>query len=108
MVLTFNTTNDLFSLDEAADFFTNSKVTICVQKRNGRKCITTITGMADDLDLKKILSYFKKTYSCNGSILKDQKYGEVITLSGDQKENFYNFLIKEEINKSDDIIIKGV
>ena len=50
----------------------------------------------------------EKTNSCNGSILKDEKYGEVITFSGDQKENFYNFLIQEEINKSDDIIIKGV
>jgi translation initiation factor 1 len=108
MDLTFNNTVDLFSLDDANSFFTNSKVTICVQKRNGRKCITTITGMADDLDLKKIVSHVKKTYSCNGSIIKDDKYGEVITLSGDQKENFYNFLIKEEINKSDDIIIKGV
>jgi translation initiation factor 1 len=107
MNLTFNNTIDLFSLDEAENFFTNSKVTICVQKRNGRKRITTITGMADDLDLKKIVSYFKKTYSCNGSILKDEKYGKVITFSGDQKENFNNFLIKEQINKPDDIIIKG-
>jgi translation initiation factor 1 len=108
MNLTFNNTNDLFSLDEAENFFNNSKVTICVQKRNGRKCITTITGMANDLDLKKIVSHIKKTYNCNGSILKDEKYGEIIKLSGDQKENFYNFLIQEEINTSNDIIIKGV
>jgi len=108
MDLTFNNTNDLFSLDEAENFFTNLKVTICVQKRNGRKCITTITGMANDLDLKKIVSHIKKTYNCNGSILKDEKYGEIIKLSGDQKENFYNFLIQEEINTSNDIIIKGV
>uniref|UniRef100_A0A6C0AQQ7 SUI1 domain-containing protein n=1 Tax=viral metagenome TaxID=1070528 RepID=A0A6C0AQQ7_9ZZZZ len=107
MDVKFNNTDDLFSLDESENFFNNSKITIAVQKRNGRKCITTVTGMADDLDLKKIVSYFKKTYSCNGSILKDEKYGEIITFSGDQKENFYNFLIKEEINKSDDIIVKG-
>jgi len=107
MNLNFNN-NELFTLDEAENFFTSSKVTIAVQKRNGRKCITTITGMANDLDLKKILSHIKKKYSCNGSIIKDEKYGEIIKLSGDQKENFYNFLIQEEINKSDDIIIKGV
>ena len=88
--------------------FEQSKVTITVQKRNGRKCITTVIGMANDLDLPKIVSYFKKTYSCNGSIIKDEKYGEVITLSGDQKDNMYNFLIKEEINKREDIIVKGV
>ena len=107
MVLTFNNSNDLFTLDEAEDFFTQSKVTISMQKRNGRKCITTITGMATDLDLKKITSYIKKKYNCNGAVVKDEKYGEIITLSGDQRENFYNFLIEEQINKGEDIIVKG-
>lgn len=88
--------------------FSENKVTISVQKRNGRQCITNISGMADDLDLKKILSYLKKTYNCNGSIIKDAQFGEVITLTGDQKENVYNFLINEEINKKDEIIVKGV
>jgi translation initiation factor 1 len=86
----------------------SSKVTISVEKRNGKKCITSVTGMANDLDLKKILSYLKKTYNCNGSIIKDEKNGEVMSFSGDQKENIYNFLIKEEIYKNEDIIIKGV
>jgi translation initiation factor 1 len=108
MNIKFNNTDELFSLDEAEDFFTVSKVTISVQKRNGKKCITTITGMATDLDLKKIVSYIKKTYNCNGAIIKDEKYGEIISLSGDQKENFFNFLVNEEINKKEDIIIKGI
>ena len=55
-----------------------------------------------------IISYFKKTYNCNGSIIKDEQFGEVITLTGDQKENIYNFLIGEEINKKDEIIVKGI
>ena len=88
--------------------FSKNIVTISVQKRNGRQCITSITGMAQDLDLKKIISYLKKKYNCNGSIIKDEQFGEVITLTGDQKENVYNFLIGEEINKKDEIIIKGV
>jgi translation initiation factor 1 len=88
--------------------FSKNIVTISVQKRNGRQCITSITGMAEDLDLKKIISYLKKKYNCNGSIIKDEQFGEVITLTGDQKENVYNFLIAEEINKKDEIIIKGV
>ena len=46
--------------------------------------------MAHDLDLKKILSYLKKTYNCNGSIIKDEQFGEIITLTGDQKVNIYN------------------
>ena len=94
--------------DKENDLFGSSKVTISVEKRNGRKCITNVIGMADDLDLSKILSYLKKTYSCNGSIIKDATYGEVLSFTGDQKENIYNFLIDEEIYKKDDIIIKGI
>ena len=88
--------------------FETSKVTIVVDKRGGKKCITNVIGMADDLDLKKILSYIKKTHNCSGSIIKDEKHGEVMTFTGDQKENIYNFLIHEEIYKKEDIIVKGV
>lgn len=107
MNITFNNSIDLFSLEEADNFFTTSKVTIAVQKRNGRKCITTVTGLADDLDLKLILSHIKKTHNCNGSVINDEKFGEIIKLSGDQRENIYKFLIDEEINKPEDIIVKG-
>jgi translation initiation factor SUI1 len=86
----------------------SSKVTITVDKRGGKKCITNVIGMADDLDLHKILSYLKKKHNCSGSILKDEKYGEIMSFTGDQKENIYNFLIKEEIYDKEDIIIKGV
>jgi len=90
------------------DTMFTEKVTIVLGKRNGKKCITNVIGMADDLDLKKILSYLKKTHNCNGSIIKDEKYGEVMSFTGDQKENIYNFLINEEIYKKEDIIVKGV
>jgi translation initiation factor 1 len=83
-------------------------VTIAVQKRNGKKCITSVIGMAKDLDLKKILSHIKKTHSCNGSIVNDEKYGEVMSFTGDQKKNIYDFLIKEEINRKDEITLKGI
>jgi len=98
--------NELNTLEN--NLFSQNKVTISVQQRNGRKSITSISGMAEDLDLKKILSYVKKTYNCNGSIVKNDKLGLIITLSGDQKDNMYNFLIDEEINKKDEIILKGV
>jgi translation initiation factor SUI1 len=85
----------------------SSKVTITLDKRGGKKCITNVIGMADDLDLHKILSYLKKKHNCSGSILKDDKYGEVMSFTGDQKENIYNFLINEEIYNKEDIIVKG-
>lgn len=94
-------------MDDFNNMFTK-KVTIYVSKRNGKKCTTNVVGMTDDLDLKKILSFLKKTYNCNGSIIKDNKYGNVITFTGDQKEHIYNFLVNEEIYKNEDIVIKGI
>lgn len=99
--------NNLFENSESM-LLSNSKVTISIRQRNGRQCTTNVIGMADDLDLKKILSYIKKTHNCNGSVIKDPNHGEVMTFSGDQKENIYNFLVDEEIYKKEDIIIKGV
>ena len=94
--------------EEINNPFGNSKVTIALENRGGKKCITNVIGMADDLDLPKILSYLKKTYNCSGSIVKSEEYGEVMTFTGDQKENIYNFLINEEIYSKDNIIVKGV
>jgi translation initiation factor 1 len=99
------TVNDIFTNENI--LFENSKVTISVSSRNGRKCITSVIGMAEDLDLPKILSYIKKTFNCSGSIIKNDKYGEVMSFTGNQKENIYNFLIKEEIYKKEDIIVTG-
>ncbi len=90
------------------DIFENSKVTITVEKRGGKRFITNVIGMAEELDLNKILSYLKKKHNCSGSIIKDEKYGEVMSFTGDQKENIYNFLINEQIYAKEDIIVKGV
>jgi translation initiation factor 1 len=70
--------------DADEDAGDNSKVHIRVQQRNGRKCITTVCPLADDLDIKRICKAFKKNFSCNGAVTKDDELGEVIQLSGDQ------------------------
>ena len=100
--------NMMLNNNEFQNALFSEKVTISVEKRNGKKCITNVIGMADDLDLPKILSYIKKTHNCNGSIIKNDTHGEVMSFSGDQKENIYNFLINEEIYKKEDIIVKGI
>ena len=52
-------------LQDEKDLFTDEKniIHIQVQQRNGRKCITTIYGIDDDLDLHKITKYLKKFYN---------------------------------------------
>lgn len=85
-----------FSPDSSSDAFDDAgdggngaeeKIHVRVQQRNGRKCITTVAGLADDLDIKRICKAFKKNFSCNGAVQADEDAGEVIQLSGDQRTN---------------------
>eukprot|EP01138_Halocafeteria_seosinensis_P005673 gb/GECG01005800.1/.p1 GENE.gb/GECG01005800.1/~~gb/GECG01005800.1/.p1 ORF type:complete len:112 (+),score=15.94 gb/GECG01005800.1/:1-336(+) len=106
--------SEIQNFDAGGDAFSGtgaeggSKVHIRVQQRNGRKCITSIQGLDDDLDLKRILKYLKKRYNCNGSIIKDKELGEVIQLQGDQRQNVREFLLGEEIyDKPERIVIHG-
>jgi translation initiation factor 1 len=91
------------------DLFTSEKniVHIRIQQRNGRKCITLVQGIADDLDLHKILKYLKKLYSTNGNVRSDPTYGEIIQLQGDQRKNVYDSLIEWQISPKEDIKVHG-
>ena len=84
-----------------------SKVHIRVQQRNGRKCITTVQGLADDLDVKRICKAFKKNFQCNGAVTKDSEMGEIIQLSGDQRTNVNSFLVDQEICLKSQVVIHG-
>jgi translation initiation factor 1 len=53
--------------------------------------ITFVIGLGKDLDLTKILSYIKKKYSCNGSIVNDEKYGKVMSLQVINRKIFMIF-----------------
>jgi translation initiation factor 1 len=106
---TTTTTTDAF--EDAGDtrngVQTEEKVHVRVQQRSGRKCITTVAGLADDLDIKRICKAFKKNFSCNGAVQKDEDVGEVIQLSGDQRTNVKSFLVDQEICLADSIVLHG-
>jgi translation initiation factor 1 len=91
------------------DPFTDERnlVHIRIQQRNGRKCLTLIYGIADDLDLHKITKYLKKVYSTNGNVINDPKYGDVIQLQGDQRKNVYDALIEWKITEKETIRVHG-
>ncbi len=42
---------------------TEDKIHIRIQQRNGRKTLTTVQGIADDYDKKKLVKAFKKVFS---------------------------------------------
>lgn len=83
------------------------KVHVRVQQRNGRKCITTVAGIAEDLDAKRICKAFKKNFSCNGAVQKDLEVGDVIQLSGDQRTNVKAFLVDQEICHGANVVLHG-
>lgn len=95
---------DPFSSDTGKD---TSKIHIRVQQRSGRKCITTVQGLADDLDILKITKALKKTFKCNGSVMMDPELGEILQLSGDQRTNIREFFVDQEVCHEDQIVIHG-
>jgi translation initiation factor 1 len=84
-----------------------AKVHVRVQQRNGRKCITTVAGLATDLDTKRILKAFKKNFQCNGALVKDKEIGDVIQLSGDQRTLIKEFLVDQEICHAEEVVLHG-
>merc|ERR1711924_125326 len=80
------------------------KVHVRVQQRSGRKCITTVAGLPDDLDVKRIMKACKKNFNCNGAIVKDKETSsDVIQLSGDQRTIIKQFLEDQEICRPDEV-----
>lgn len=85
----------------------SGNVHVRVQQRNGRKSITTIQGLNQELDLKLILKELKKNFNCNGSIVEDKELGTIVQLQGDQRECVKKFLLEEELVTKDKLKIHG-
>ena len=79
---------DLFNLKEE----TINYVHLRIQQRNKRQNITTVEGIPDKYDLKRILKVCKREFACNGNIVNDPTYGEIIQLQGDQRDNMFKFI----------------
>ena len=77
------------------------------QQRNGRKSLTTIAGLAEDLDLDKILKVMRKMFSTNGTILHDEDAGDIIQLQGDRRHDACDFLVRYNICQKNEIKVHG-
>ncbi|NWX31832.1 EIF1 factor, partial [Notiomystis cincta] len=75
---------------------TEDYIHIRIQQRNGRKTLTTVQGIADDYDKKKLeaLVCLLQKFACNGTVIEHPEYGEVIQLQGDQRKNICQFLVE--------------
>ncbi len=84
------------------------KLHVRIQKRNGKKCITTAQGFEEDLDVKRICKAMRKQFNCNGNVIQDEDNGEVLQLQGDQRENVKQWLLDNQVfnkNEVDRIVI---
>ncbi|XP_062893101.1 eukaryotic translation initiation factor 1b-like isoform X2 [Mobula hypostoma] len=79
---------------------------IRIQQRNGRKTLTTVQGIADEYDKRKLLRHFKK-FACNGTVIEHPEYGEVIQVQGDQRKNICKFLVEVGIVKEEQLKVHG-
>jgi len=102
--------NDLSAktANNAANTVKRSVVHIRSQQRNGRKSLTTIAGLATDLDLNKILKCMRKLFSTNGTILIDKAdQSEVIQLLGDRRHDAADFLVKYKVCDKGEVKVHG-
>lgn len=105
---------NLTTFDPFADATTGNEegvqeglIHIRIQQRNGRKTLTTVQGISNDYDKKKIVKACKKEFACNGTVVDHPEYGEVLQLQGDQRENICQFLTKVGIAKPEQLKVHG-
>jgi len=80
-----------------------------VVQRSGRKRITTVEHLDDDLDVAKICKALRKILACNGSVNVTKEGESVIHLQGDKRDAVKKFLVDMEIYdaKDDRIMVHG-
>lgn len=101
-----NLDSDIFSSFNIFNSVTKlrSDVHIRTKQRKGKKCTTTIEGLATDLDIKKIAKALKKTFNTSASVVKIKTEHEdiyVIQIAGDKRTECQKFLLSTNIIDKD-------
>ena len=81
-----------------------NKIHIRIQQKRKDKYLTIIQDLDDDLDFKRICNDMRRKFSCNGNVVDDKEFGEIIQLQGDHIDNICSYFNEIGIT---DIIIKG-
>ena len=83
-------------------------VHIRTQQRRGKKCLTIVEGLAEDLDLRKISRALKQSLSTSCAIVEDERLGSVLQLAGDHRRKIKAFLLETHICEGDrQIVVHG-
>ena len=77
----------------------------------GKKCITIIEGLDDDLDLIRISRAMKRTLNCAATVKMDHNNNEIIQLQGDHRDTISAWLVEAEIltgtEAADRVVVHG-
>jgi len=63
----------------------------------GSKWITMIEDLDEDLDLKRIARYMKRSLNCAVAVCKDTDGKEYIKIQGNKKQDAGNWLVANEV-----------
>jgi translation initiation factor SUI1 len=74
-------------------FKRSAKIHIWFHRQSRHRATTTIEALDDDLDLERICRYMRRSFSCNGCVLDENK----IQLQGDQRDAVRTWLVQEEV-----------
>lgn len=85
-----------------------SKISVKVQPRKKKKYWTIIEGLCfEEHDLKTMLRVMKKTFACNGTIIKDPEHGIIVQLQGNLSQDVKDLLMENYQIKDDTIVLHG-
>jgi translation initiation factor SUI1 len=97
--------------DEAFDEVETYEVEIVhirIRQRGGRKCMTEVSGLAKDLNLNKIMKYWRHSFKCSVAKIEDKETKlKTIRLQGDKREDIKIFLLEEKIIEKEHIKTHG-
>ncbi|XP_047393041.1 eukaryotic translation initiation factor 1-like [Sciurus carolinensis] len=78
-----------------------------IQQRSGRKIPSTVQGIADKYDEKKLVKAFKKKFASNYTVIEHPENGKIIQLKGDQHKNISQFLVETGWHKDNQLKVHG-
>jgi translation initiation factor 1 len=65
--------------------------------QQGRRFLTTIEGLDDDLDQNRIAKHMAKAFSCACTVQKDKEGNEIIQIQGDHRLAVRDWLVMQEV-----------
>lgn len=83
------------------------KIHIRYQQRNGKKGLTTITGLPLNVNFNKLLTKMKKKWSTGGNVVNDAEMGKIMQIQGDNRDKISLFLTEMKIVEKSQITIHG-